>query len=208
MDGDVAPLAAYVELAERHRAALIVDEAHATGIYGPDGSGLVSELGLASRVFARTVTFGKALGSHGAAALGTDALRQYLVNFSRPFIYTTGLAPHSWHHIAAAYDLLAAEFAGRRAALQARIDYFGQSAFAAFGPTQTGGGGPIQAIFIPGNDRVVAAERALQAAGIAVKAIRHPTVPIGTERLRICLHSFNTEPEIDRLIAALMDHLG
>jgi 8-amino-7-oxononanoate synthase len=207
MDGDRAPLPAYAELAERYGAALIVDEAHATGIHGPRGSGLVPELGLAQRVLARTVTFGKALGSHGAAVLGPAELRDYLVNFSRPFIYTTGLAPQSWHHIAAAYEHLQAEQPARSAQLQARIDYFRRRAVAVPGERLLPVDGPIQGVVIPGNEAVVAVEAALARAGIAVKAIRHPTVPAGAERLRICLHSYNTEAEIDRLWSVLREQL-
>lgn len=204
MDGDTGPLAAYAELAERYGAALIVDEAHATGIYGPNGSGLVTELGLAQRVLARTVTFGKALGSHGAAVLGPAELRDYLVNFSRPFIYTTGLSPQGWQQVSVAYDRLRSEQPVRLTALRSRIDYFRQRAESMLEDGLLSASGPIQGVLLPGNECVVAAEAALKAAGIAVKAIRHPTVPAGAERLRICIHSFNTEPEIDRLLATLV----
>ena len=95
MDGDVAPLRELVALCEYYGAALVVDEAHATGLYGPNGQGLVVALGLQDRVFARIHTFGKALGVHGAAVVGPAILREYLINFARTFIYTTALPPHS-----------------------------------------------------------------------------------------------------------------
>jgi 8-amino-7-oxononanoate synthase len=203
MDGDEAPLAAFAELADRYGAALIVDEAHATGVYGPEGSGLVVELGLAQRVFARTITFGKALGSHGAAMLGSTELKNYLVNYSRPFIYTTGPAPHTWQQIEAAYRLLRSEQPERVARLRARVDYFRQRCAGVTPRALLPAKGPIQGVLIPGNERVVAAEAALKQAGIAVKAIRHPTVSAGAERLRICLHAFNSETEIDLLIETI-----
>jgi 8-amino-7-oxononanoate synthase len=95
MDGDLAPLTEIVELCEHYEAALIVDEAHATGVFGPQGGGLVQSLGLQKRVFARVHTFGKALGVHGAAVVGSASLRDFLINFARSFVYSTALPPHS-----------------------------------------------------------------------------------------------------------------
>ncbi len=91
MDGDAAPLIELTEICEKYDAALIVDEAHACGIFGEKGEGLVVECGLEHKVFARVATFGKALGAHGAVVLGNKLLRDYLINYSRAFIYTTAL---------------------------------------------------------------------------------------------------------------------
>ena len=106
MDGDIPPLKAVATLCKKHNAYLIVDQAHATGVIGPKGKGLVQELDLEDLVFARIVTFGKALGCHGAAILGSGELKSYLINFARSFIYTTALPPHTLATIGAAYSKL------------------------------------------------------------------------------------------------------
>ncbi len=95
MDGDMAPLEKITDLCNTYNAQLVVDEAHATGVIGAKGEGLVCSSGLQDRVFARVHTFGKALGCHGAAVVGSDILKQYLVNFARPFVFTTALPGHS-----------------------------------------------------------------------------------------------------------------
>ena len=91
MDGDAPEMASLIRISKQHQVYLVIDEAHATGVFGKNGEGLLQELGLENDVFARIITFGKALGSHGAAILGSKALTQYLINFARPFIYTTAL---------------------------------------------------------------------------------------------------------------------
>ncbi len=96
MDGDTAPLEKISELCENYNAHLIIDEAHATGVFGNTGEGLVQQLHLQKKCFARIHTFGKACGVHGAAILGSETLKNYLINFSRPFIYTTALPPSSF----------------------------------------------------------------------------------------------------------------
>jgi 8-amino-7-oxononanoate synthase len=106
MDGDCAPLPDMANVCDQFGAHLIIDEAHATGVFGPGGRGLVVQEDLAARVFARVHTFGKALGSHGAIVLGSAALRSYLINFARSFIYTTALPPHSLRSIRASYQFL------------------------------------------------------------------------------------------------------
>ncbi len=105
MDGDKAPLAAISEMCIRYNAMLIIDEAHATGVIGKKGEGLVQHLGLADKCFARIHTFGKAIGCHGAVILGSSLLRDYLINFCRPFIYTTALSPAAIRAVADAYSL-------------------------------------------------------------------------------------------------------
>src|SRR5690606_598161 len=106
MDGDKAPLKEIADLAENYKAFLIVDEAHATGVFGKKGQGLVQQLDLQNKVFARIITFGKAMGAHGAAVTGSKLLVDYLINFSRSFIYTTALPPHAVATILASYMLL------------------------------------------------------------------------------------------------------
>lgn len=106
MDGDHPDLVALAELAQEYACFLIVDEAHAIGVFGENGQGLVQDLKLQDKLFARIITFGKALGCHGAAILGSNALRDYLINFSRSFIYTTALPPHSVACISESYKAL------------------------------------------------------------------------------------------------------
>lgn len=205
MDGDVAPLRDLCDLCERYGAALIVDEAHATGVYGPNGEGLVVALGLQERVLARVHTFGKALGVHGAAVVGSAVLRDYLINFARSFVYTTALPPHSLLAIRTAHRHVPAHSSARER-LHDRIRYVRQGV-ARQPTTWLNSESAIQGILVPGNDhaRYVAAEA--QRAGFDVRAILSPTVPVGHERLRICLHAFNTTEEIDRLLAVLQTTL-
>src|SRR5207237_1256892 len=106
MDGDMAPLREIAELCNRYDANIIVDEAHATGVFGEKGRGLVNQFHLEESVFARVHTFGKALGCHGAIILGSDVLRNYLVNYARSFIFTTALPIHSLVAVKAAYEQL------------------------------------------------------------------------------------------------------
>lgn len=203
MDGDRAPLEEILAICEYYGAALLVDEAHSIGVDGADGAGLVAALGLQERVFASVLTFGKAMGCHGAAIVGSTALKTYLVNFCRPFIFTTGPSPHQWASIAAAYDLLKCIGAKRRAQLAERITVFQELATELLGESAfmpPGGDHPIRWIPCPGNSEVMALEQQLMAKGLLVKAIRHPSVAKGSERLRICLHSFNTANEIADLL--------
>lgn len=199
MDGDQAPLAAIVQLCQAHQAHLIVDEAHATGVIGDKGEGLVQALGLQDQCFARVHTFGKAVGCHGAVVLGSEPLRQFLVNFSRPFIYTTALPESSIAAIRTSYGTFP-NMQTERAQLQQLIAQF-QAATIPFQklPSAT----PIQVVIIPGNEAVRDMAARLQAVQLDVRPILYPTVPKGSERLRIVLHAFNTPAEIDRLIAAL-----
>jgi 8-amino-7-oxononanoate synthase len=197
------------ELCAKHGAHLIVDEAHSGGVNGPEGAGLVAQLGLQHRVFASIITYGKAFGAHGAAVLGDEALKEYLVNTCRPFIYTTGPAPSQWQAIATAYDKLETSHGDLSDLLEKRIQQF-TSGMAAAGMSEllTGVDGPIQVVSVSGNAAVMAAETACREAGLLVKGIRSPTVAAGSERLRVCLHAFNTEEEVDLLVITLREVLG
>jgi len=200
MDGDMAPLAEMAALCEAHDAQLIVDEAHATGFAGAHGEGLVCALGLQDRVFARVHTFGKALGCHGAAVVGSSLLKQFLVNFARTFIYTTALPLHAVHAITCAYSYLASQDF-TNAQLHELIAYFRSCI------KETGSNGwkdsysPIQALVIGDNEKSRQVAARLQQAGLQVNPILSPTVAAGEERLRVCLHMFNTREEVDRLFA-------
>lgn len=199
MDGDQAPLKEIARLCDTYRAHLIVDEAHATGVIGEKGEGLVQELGLQSACFARIHTFGKAVGCHGAIVLGSRQLRDYLINFSRAFIYTTALPESSILAIRTAYEKFPGMDAERRQ-LQQLIARF-QQASLAFERLKSST--PIQGVVVPGNEAVRALADRLQGAGLDVRPILYPTVPKGGERLRIVLHAFNTLAEMDALIAGL-----
>jgi 8-amino-7-oxononanoate synthase len=199
MDGDMAPLKEMAALCRRYNAQLIVDEAHATGVVGGRGEGLVQLLGLEADCFARIHTFGKAVGCHGAVVLGTGTLRDYLINFSRSFIYTTALPPVSVRAIATAYALLP-KLQAERERLRGLIDQW-RAADIAY--TRLNSETPIQIVIVPGNQPARTLAGRLQAEGLDVRPILYPTVPRDGERLRIVLHSFNTTGEVHRLVGLL-----
>jgi 8-amino-7-oxononanoate synthase len=200
MDGDMAPLEAIVNLCEANDAQLIVDEAHATGIFGKRGEGVVCDLGLQDRVFARVHTFGKALGCHGAAVVGSDLLKQYLVNFARSFIYTTALPATAIHAAHCAYQYLSGHNFNNKP-LHELIAYFRMKINSRGDTRWKGSISPIQALVAGGNDQCRLLATKLQQAGLQVNPILYPTVPLGMERLRVCLHSFNTKEQADLLFS-------
>ncbi len=202
MDGDLAALSSFGEICEKYRARLVVDEAHATGIIGKEGKGLVNELGLEKKVFARLHTFGKALGTHGAILLGSNVLRSYLINFARPFIYSTALPYPALVAIRCAYELLP-KADQQRNMLQQLITVFKQEMKIMSGFEILESSSPVQSVIVPGNERVRAVAASLQAAGFDVRPIVAPTVPAGRERLRICLHAYNTDEEVRHLAAKM-----
>lgn len=201
MSGDLAPLAQILRLCDRYAAWLVVDEAHATGVIGEEGRGVVADLLDTSRVIARIHTFGKALGTHGAVVVGSETLRDYLINKCRTFIYTTAFPLHALVSIGTVYDRLP-DLEGERKGLQELIRYFSlqiDNSPLPLRTTQT----VIHSIPVSGNREVVQMSLHLKEAGLDVRAIRSPTVRQGNECLRICLHAFNTRSDIDRLIEAL-----
>lgn len=206
MDGDEAPLTEIAALCEKYDAALIVDEAHSNGLYGENGTGLVVELGLEKKVFARVMTFGKALGCHGAAILGSADLKAFLINFSRAFIYTTSPSPHQVFSLKIAYDNLS-KVEHKRLYLSSLIKLFKSKIQDDFSLDVIESASPIQCLIIPGNTKVKRVCRLVQEAGFDVRPIVAPTVPVGKERIRICLHSYNTEEEIIALVLSLKKHI-
>jgi 8-amino-7-oxononanoate synthase len=202
MDGDLANLEAITNLSEKYGANLIVDEAHATGIFGKNGQGLVSELGLENKIFARVITFGKALGCHGAIVLGSKNLRDYLINFARPFIYTTAAPMQTHESVRQAYQLLKSPtFSNEK--LHSLIHFFKEQANQVSDLELIESPSAIQCIVISGNEKCREVATKLQNAGLDIRPIVSPTVPKGKERLRICLHEFNTEKEILRIFEVL-----
>ena len=205
MDGDQPDLNQIVNLSKAYNANLIIDEAHAIGVFGNKGEGLIQDLGLETQVFARIVTYGKAMGCHGAAILGSVGLKEFLVNFSRPFIYTTAMPPHSLLAIGSAYNILQNNKgincleklqnninAFKREVARLRLDkLFIESSSA------------IQSCIVPGNNRVKKASEFLGEKGYDIRPILSPTVPEGKERLRFCIHSFNSKVEITQVLQHL-----
>lgn len=204
MDGDAAPLVEIADLAERFAAFLIVDEAHSTGIWGEQGEGMAVAMGVADRCFARLHTFGKAMGGHGAVVLGSSLLRTFLLNFARPLIYTTALPYPSLLHIREAYRRLQENAADWLPALRQKIAFFRQQMRELPAPLRLlPSESPIQSVVVGGNEATRALARQIQQAGYDVRPILSPTVPVGEERLRICIHGFNTEEEMRGLVGVL-----
>ena len=200
MDGDTPPLTEMTELCQQHEVYFIVDEAHALGVFGEKGQGIIQMLGIENQIFARIITFGKGLGCHGAVILGSEELKTYLVNFARSFIYTTGLSPHSVATIKMGYQKL---IQNNQALQQLRqnISIFNQNKqLLGLKPIFVQSKSAIQCAIVPGNEKVKNIALKLQQQGFDVKPILSPTIPEGQERLRICLHSFNSENEITRLL--------
>lgn len=193
MDGDTPPLLDILNLTERYNANLIVDEAHAVGLYK---QGLINHLNLEDRIFARVVTFGKALGCHGAIVLGSNLLREYLINFSRSFIYTTAAPFHQLASVKMAYELLrqSDEAIGQ---LKNNISLF--KSLIAGNVELIASHSSIQCILLKSNEKARRMATELQNKELDVRAILSPTVPQGLERVRICLHTYNIAEEITLL---------
>lgn len=206
MDGDFAPLPEIINLCKQSGAHLIVDEAHSTGVFGPEGKGIVVAEKLESAIFARVLTFGKALGAHGAAVAGTKTLKDYLINFSRSFIYTTALPFHALVSINIAYNHLPAANEERKILFE-NINFFSEQIKQA-GLSIEAMQGPIQSILVKGNEEVKQTALLLQNKGFDIRPILSPTVEKGKERLRICIHSYNTKEQLKEIITILKEALS
>ncbi len=209
MDGDQPDLQQMIEIINKyHNVHLILDEAHALGVLGDRGEGLAQSLDLEHKVFARIMTFGKALGAHGAAVLGSADLKQYLINFSRSFIYTTALPEHTLRAIESGYDKLESDNAPVDQ-LREIVTYFNDQVLENGlrlrfrDPDSYRDETTIQICRISGNKDVTRAAAELQENGYDIRAMRSPTVPQGQERLRICLHAYNTKDEINMMLKLL-----
>lgn len=199
MDGDVCPLQQLVQVCKKYNAHLVIDEAHATGVVGERGEGLVQHLQLQDEIFARLHTFGKACGCHGAAVLGSQRLKDYLINFARSFIYSTALPEHTAAIIKRSYETFP-YLHNERKHLHQLIHFF-QSANIPF--EKLSSSTPIQVVIVPGNDAIKILSERLQQKKFDVRPILYPTVQKGKERLRIVLHSFNSETEVESLVNEL-----
>jgi 8-amino-7-oxononanoate synthase len=199
MNGDTPPLLDILTITEKYNARLLVDEAHAVGLYK---DGLTCHLKLEERVFARIITFGKALGCHGAIVLGGSLLREYLINFARSFIYTTAAPFHQLAAVKMAYVLLTGSDMAIDQ-LKSNIDLFKNTINYHNNYPLLQSDSAIQCILLKSNEKAKEIAAQLQSTGFDVRAILSPTVPQGSERIRICLHSFNTENEIGLLTNTL-----
>ncbi len=205
MDGDTADLERLVEIKERHRAMLCVDEAHATGVLGPNGRGLAAQAGVESRIDITVGTLSKALGGIGGFVSASGSVIEWLIQTARPFIYTTALPPAACAAALAALDVVESEpwrrekvacLAGRlRAGLRERLGVEP-------GLAET----PIVPLIVGDARRATGFSAALEAEGFLVPAIRPPTVPPGTARLRISVSADHSEEDIDRLLEAVERH--
>ncbi|WP_114820169.1 aminotransferase class I/II-fold pyridoxal phosphate-dependent enzyme [Chryseobacterium sp. KLBC 52] len=199
MEGDFAPLQEIASIASTYKASLIVDEAHAFGVFG---YGLIEKLQLQNHVSAVVVTYGKALGAHGAAILCNETVKSYLINFASPFIYTTSTQDFQWMSIKTGYEFLDQnhELAEK---LQNNIKVFRSRKL----KSPSAENSPVQAIVIPDNQKLKELQNILSGEGLLTYAIYSPTVKEGSERLRICLHSFNTEEEIIKLTGIIKEFI-
>ncbi|MGV3513302.1 MAG: 8-amino-7-oxononanoate synthase [Novosphingobium sp.] len=202
MDGDMADVVAMAKVAERHEAIMLIDEAHATGVFGADGRGLAATLdGRPDTVVLRTC--GKAMGCEGALVLGPKVVRDFLVNRGRPFIFSTAPSPLVCAAVREAIRIMADE-PERREALRALVAH-AERVLAPHGAMPSGS--QILPLILHEDARTMAVASALQAKGFDVRGIRPPTVPQGTSRLRISLTLNATAEDVDSLGLALAEAL-
>jgi 8-amino-7-oxononanoate synthase len=206
MDGDVPPLAEYAELCRLNDATLIVDEAHAVGIYGTRGSGLLEEHGLDTANCLSINTAGKALGVSGAFVAGPAWAIDYLIQRARPFVFSTAAPPALAAAIGASLDIIAAE-PDRRTRLMDRVKRL-RAAMSASGLPVPASFSQIIPVVIGENERALDAAAALQAQGFDVRAIRPPSVAPGTARLRISVNVTLTDDAIDSFVRTLVAVVG
>ncbi len=205
MDGDSPDLSEMSKLCRAFGCRLVVDEAHALGVHGTGARGMLQELGLNGQAFARIITFGKAMGAHGAAIVGDRMLKEYLLNYARSIIYTTAMPPHCVATLLAAHHYLATGSGQKKQKeLRENIRIFRQAINSLkldkyFIPSRSS----IHCCLMPGNTFVRQASEHLKQKGFDVRPILSPTVPAGQERLRFCLHSFNSKPEMEQVLVAL-----
>lgn len=202
MDGDQPDIHRLIKLCQKQNAFLIIDEAHAIGVTGNNGLGLIESDEITSQIFARVITFGKAIGAHGAAILGSSDLKNYLINFAKSFIYTTSLPPPSLANILVAHQFL--KNCDEQQKLSSNIQFFKQKLTELkFDSKFIQSDSAIHCCIIPNNVHVKNVSSKLQEKGFDVRPILSPTVTKGKERLRFCLHSYNSKEEISEVLSVL-----
>ncbi|MBX6423196.1 8-amino-7-oxononanoate synthase [Thermosulfurimonas sp. F29] len=202
MDGDFPDLPRMVELARRYEAFLVVDEAHAVGVFGEKGLGLAEEMGVLSEIDVLIGTFGKALGSYGAFVVAEDTVRTYLINRARSFIFTTALPP-----VVVAASLAGLREATTSAERRARVRALARAFRQALGETSGGLADevPIVPVIVGEEERALSLSEKLFSAGFLAPAIRPPTVPEGTARLRLSLRADMEWRDLERLAGILRE---
>jgi 8-amino-7-oxononanoate synthase len=211
MDGDLAPLQETLNVAMKHGACVIVDEAHGLGVFGENGIGVLAEYGLERHpaLLCSVHTFGKAAGCHGAVVCGSSAIKEFLINYGRPIVYSTSLPLHSLVTITCSYQSMAGEVGKRlRSQIRDRVDFFREHMERIMAATHGSISlapsiSPIQALIIPGNSACIDfCENLRKKSGnrIRLYPIRSPTVPKGQERVRIIVHAHNTREQVSELI--------
>ena len=206
MDGDFAPLAEYASACRRTGALLVVDEAHAVGVYGDDGSGLIRATGIADDVLVSVNTAGKALGVAGAFVAGPAWAIDYLEQRARPFVFSTAAPPALAAALEAALDIVSAE-PERRQRLHSRVGFL-RTRLAEIGIALSPDASQIIPVIVGGNEEAVRLATALQHQGFDVRAIRPPSVPAGTARLRISVNAMLSEDELEQFVRTLQHCLG
>jgi 8-amino-7-oxononanoate synthase len=204
MDGDTPNLEELIQLSGKHKCHLVIDEAHALGVFGQKGEGLVQLLGLQDQIFARILNFNEGLGCPGAAIIGSQELKDSLTNFAQSFTDTKAHSPDSAARILVAYQLLELEKLTIERLRENSIHFNQQKYLLGLKPMFVQSKSAIQSAIIPGNQNLKSIASQLQNKGFDVKAILSPTVPEGQERLRFCLHSFNSKDEISELLRLLV----
>lgn len=199
MEGDFAPIQEIASIAGKYKASLIVDEAHAFGVFG---YGLIEKYELQKQVSAAVITYGKALGAHGASILCSETVKSYLVNFASPFIYSTSAQDFQWMSIKTGYEFLDQNIELSQK-IQDNIRIFRSQNL----DSPSAENSPVQAILIPDNQKLKILQSSLFDEGFLTYAIYSPTVKEGSERLRICLHSFNTEEEMMKLTGIIKEFI-
>lgn len=203
MDGDAARLQELAELKREHGALLMVDEAHSGGLYGPYGEGLGHALGVNRDVDVHMGTFGKAFGVYGAYVCGSETLIRWLTNKARPLIYSTALPAHLIAGILRALEVVQSEHEGRKRLAMASNRF--RSALAQAGFRTRRGDSPIVPLLVGDNAATVRFGEALEDAGIAAVAIRPPTVPAGTARIRFSMSSAHTLDELNDSVSRICE---
>jgi 8-amino-7-oxononanoate synthase len=201
MDGDSAPLIDLASFCEAKSLILVVDEAHGIGVFGEGGEGLVQYLKLEDKVPVRIITFGKAVGAHGAAVLSNVTIKNFLINFCRSFIYTTALPPYTIQSLSNSY--LALRNGRLTIQLKEKIRLFKAQFTKIESEKIISSDSSIQCILFPDNELVIKVSLFLNTAGFYVKPVLSPTVKKGKERIRICIHTFNTNNQIIDLANAI-----
>jgi len=207
IDGDSPNLEELIALSEKHNCYVIVDESNTLGVFGERGEGLSQYLQLHDKIFARIMTFGKGLGCYGAGILGSVELKEYLINFAKNFIYSTGLSPHSVATILIAYQHLEIEKEAIEK-LRQNIIYFNQyKNLLGLKPMFVRSKSAIHCAIVPGNENAKKLEQELQDKGFDVQSILSPIVPQGQERLRFCIHNYNSQEQINQVLELLRDFI-